>query len=162
MRKILLMILVFVVSLSLSGVATAAALKPPANICLDTGAGLIYSLVVKPGSAIKMQDGTQKFYSIQGALLTPSAALFGAAVGSGYMEGSVFHFTLTGTWNLSGTAHWMQGEGYWDVVSHTGTMYAYFTTSGNWTFTLSQVPCTDYDILNQGLGAEGSPLLGPK
>ena len=75
------------------------------------------------------------------------------------MEGNVFHFTLTGTYNLTGTAYFIQGEGFWDVIAHTGTMYAYISATGNWTFTLSQVPCTDYDILFLGSGAEGSPLL---
>ncbi len=160
MKKIVSTMLVFVVSLSLVGMAMAAGPKPPASICLDTGASVIMILGVKPSAAIKMQDGAQKFYSIQGALISlPIPQIFCAAVGSGYMDGDIFHFTLTSTWNNSGTANWMQGEGYWNVTAQTGTMYAYFTVTGNWTFTLTPAPCTDYDLLFQGSGAEGSPFL---
>jgi hypothetical protein len=160
MKKIVLIVLVFTVCLSLAGVAMAVVPKPPASICLDTGAAVVFSLVVKPSSAIKMLDGTQKFWSIQGALLSPGVDF--PVIGSGYIEGNVFHFTLNGTYNITGTANWIQAEGFWDVIAHTGTMYIYITASGNWTFPLSQVPCTDYDILFLGSGAEGSPLLPPK
>lgn len=160
MKKILSTILAIVVSLSLAGVAMAAAPKPPASICLDTSSLVIFSLATKATGNIKMEDGAQKFYSIQGAYLAPS--VYFPVVGSGYMEGNIFHFTLTGTYNVSGTPNWIQAEGFWNVTAHTGAMYAYITASGNHTYTLSQVPCTDYDILFLGSGAEGSPLLPRK
>jgi hypothetical protein len=158
MKKIVLTMLVFVVSLSLAGVAMAAAPKPPANICLNAGAGGVYALVVKPSSTIKFLDGTQKFYSIQGAII---ASVNMPVVGAGYMEANVFHFTFNATYDLSGTPYFVQVEGFWDVVALTGTAYQYISATGNHTDSLTKVDCTSYDIVySQENG--GSPYLPSK
>ncbi|MGZ3880231.1 MAG: hypothetical protein ACXVBF_02780 [Flavisolibacter sp.] len=165
MKKIVLTMLVFVVSLSLTGVAMAAAPKPPASFCLDTATGGVgtmgvLALVVKPSSTIKFLDGTQKFYSIQGALIDPS--IYGPLVGSGYMEGNIFHFTFSTTYFYSGYTDFWQMEGFWDVIAHTGTLYGYQSFGGasfSYTFSLTQVPCTNYQILSEGSEPEGSDVL---
>jgi hypothetical protein len=165
MKKILLTILVFVVSLSLAGVAMATAPKPPASICLQASSSF-YVFAVKPVGNLKMLDETEKFYSIRGAIIaTPTLNM--PLVGSGYVEGNVFHFTFNSTYNLSGTPYYVQAEGFWDVIAQTGTMYAYISLSGNWTWALSAVPCTGQVIVySQELGAalsnEGSPFAPSK
>ena len=141
-----------------SSLAMAAAPKPPANICLNNSSGSVFSIVVKPSSTIKMSDGTQKFYSIQGAVI---ASVNMPLVGAGYVEGTVFHFNFNGTYNISGTPYFFQMEGFWDLIAKTGTMYAYISATGNWVWTLSQVSCTDYDIL-YSQEAGGSPFVPSK
>jgi hypothetical protein len=162
MKKIILIVLVFIVSLSLAGVAMALPPKPPASICLDTTGGGntmgVLALVVKPSSTIKFSDGTQKFYSIQGALVD-SPAVYSPLVGSGYMEGNIFHFVFNSTYNLSGTPYFIQGEGFLDVMAHTGTSNVYISFTGNHNYPLTQVPCTNYEILSEGSEPEGSDLL---
>ncbi len=155
MKKIVSTMLVFVVSLSLVGVATAAALKPPASICLSAGGVGVYVLGVKPSSAIKMSDGTQKFYGIRGAIIAPGGDPTMPIVGAGYMVANVFHFSFNGTYDTSGAAEWVQAEGFWDVVSLTGTVHQYISAGpSNITNALSQVSCTGYDIVySQGDGA---------
>ncbi len=159
MKRILLTILVSVLSLSLAGVATAAPPKPPKSLCINTccSGGGVFALVVKPSASIKMLNGTQKFYSIQGANI---ADINMPVVGAGYMEGNTFHFTLNSTYNSSGTPYFIQEEGFWDVISKTGTMYAHFSAGANYTYSLSEASCTDQDILYRQED-EGSPLATP-
>jgi len=166
MKKILSTILVFVVSLSLAGVAMAAAPKPPASLCLNAGAGGVYALALKPGKNIKMLDETEKFYSINGAIIVAGIALYMPLVGSGYVEGNVFHFTFNSTYNLSGTPYYVQAEGFWDIIAMTGSAYVYISATGNHSYSLSQVSCTDQVIAySQESGAaslnERSPFLPP-
>jgi len=155
MKKLLLITLVFVVSLSLAGVALAArgGPRPPASICLNAvGYGVIFALLNKPAGNIVMSDGTEKFYSIQGAFME-----FGCnfpVLGSGYVEGNVFHFTLDGTYAHYGPIYFLQAEGFWDVVAHTGNAYVHYSFGTDYNFTLQQVPCTGENIVysqeNQG------------
>ncbi len=166
MKKILSTILVFVVSLSLVGAAMAAAPKPPKSICLNTlGTTAVYVLYMKPGGNIKMSDETEKFYSIYGAIIAlPTLNM--PLVGSGYVEGNVFHFTFNSTYHFLVTPYYVQAEGFWDVIANTGTMYAYISATGNWAWTLQAVPCTDQVVAySQESGAallnEGSPFAPP-
>ena len=164
MKKIVLIMLVFVVSLSLAAVAMAVAPKPPASICVHVfGPGLeagVYALAVKPGPNIKLADGTQKFYSIQGALIDLSP-VYSPVVGAGYMEGNIFHFTLNTTYHYSGTPNFIQWEGLWDVIAKTGSMYGYFSISGSrYSLTLEQVDCTGEVIVYSEENAR-SPYLLP-
>ncbi len=155
MKRILSTVLVFVVSLSLAGVAMALPPRVPATICLNaaTGGG-VYALLIKPSGNIRMLDGPEKFYSIQGAIVVPG--LFMPLSGSGYMVegGPVFHFSFNSTYNISGTPYFVQAEGFWDVVAKAGAAYTYISATGNHTYSLSAVSCTGYDILysqeNQG------------
>ena len=147
-----------------SSLAMAVAPKPPASFCLDTtGGGIttgILAFVVKPSSNIKFLDGTQKFWSIQGALIDPP--IYSPLVGSGYMEGNIFHFTFSITYYYSGYTNFYQTEGFWDVIAHTGTLYAYQSFGGasySYTFSLTQVPCIDNEILSEGSEPEGSDVL---
>ncbi len=144
MKRMLSTMLVFVFSLFLVGTAMAAAPKPPASLCLNAGGGGIWVLVVKPSSSIKMEDGAQKFYGIQGGII---GSVSMPLVGSGYMEGGVFHFTFNSTYNSSGTPYFIQAGGFWDVTALTGSLYAYYSFSGNHSGPLSQLPCTDYETL---------------
>jgi len=160
MKKILLTILVFVLSLLLANVAMPAAPKPPASICLYDG-NTYYAFVVKSSGSIKMFDGTRKFYSIQGAIMAGSSPNM-PLVGSGYVEGNVFHFVFSTAYNLSGTPYFGQGEVFWDLIAETGTAYVYISLSGNNTFSLTQVACTQLEIVYSGesgaaLPNEGSP-----
>jgi len=117
MKKIVSTMLVSVVSLTLAGLAMAAAPKPPASICLDLGVGAVYCLAMKSSSAVKMSDGTQKFYNIQGAIV--SGATW-PIVGSGYIEGTVFHFSVNGAYNNSGTPQWVQQCTLMSVLAEIG------------------------------------------
>jgi len=147
MKKIVSAMLVFVVSLSLGGLAMAAASKPPASFCLNAGSLGVYVLVVKPSSSIKMSDGVQKFYSLQGAIIAIGNHPTMPLIGSGYMAGNVFHFTFNSTYDNSGIPAWVQAEGFWDVITHTGTVHQYVSIGSNITSALSQVLCTGSDIV---------------
>jgi hypothetical protein len=163
MKKILPTILVFVVSLSLAGVAMAIAPNPPRNICLYAGSGGVYAFLVKPMGNINFFDGMQKFYSIQGAII---AAVNMPIVGSGYVEGNVFHFVFNSTYNISGTPYFVRAEGFWDLVALTGSAYVYDSATGNWINSLSEISCTataiSYSQKSKAASLnEGSPYLPP-
>jgi hypothetical protein len=169
MNKILSIIVVFVVSLSLAGVAVALPPRAPTTICLQTvNTATVYVLVMKPGTNVRLSDGVMKFYDIQGAIITspgPSGINMPLA-GSGYVEGNVFHFTFDSTYHIDNTPYFVQAEGLWDVVAKEGTMYAYISISGNFAWSLQQVSCTDQVVLyseesEAGLLNEESPFLPP-
>ena len=142
MKKILLITLVFVVSLSLAGVSMAAAPKPPATICFNTMESQSeFSLLIKPMGNIKMSDGTEQFYSIQGVYYDPTNGA-AAVSGSGYMDGSVFHFSLNATYTWQGTAGSFQADGYWNVETKTGPIYSVWNSTVHFTWSLVQVYCT--------------------
>ncbi len=142
MKRILLTILVFVVSLSLTGVAIAASPKPPATICFNTTESTSqFSLLIKPMGNIKMSGGPEKFYSIQGLYFDATNGP-AALSGSGYMDGSVFHFSLNATYTFEGTAGFFQADGYWDVDAKTGPIYSLWNNTVHYSWTLVQVSCT--------------------
>ena len=123
MKKLLFVILVFILSFSSVGVAMAAS-KPPPKICLNWSTTLFTTVLsIKPfGGNITITSGEKiKFYAIHGELTNGSD--FSAPVaGSGHMDGDVFHFSLTGStlW-IDGNIWTFQFEGFWDVVNDTGT-----------------------------------------
>ncbi len=144
MKKILLITLVFVFSLSLAGMAAARAkaYKPPATICFNIMEGdSEFSLLIKPMGNIKMSDGPVKIYSVQG-LYYDSTNGPGTVIGSGYMDGSIFRFSVNGVYTWQGLAGFFQGDGYWNVDTKTGPMYPFFDAKTHGTWSLVEVPCT--------------------
>ncbi len=123
MKKHLLVTLIFVVSLSLAGVAMAgsAAKQPPTVSCWDWGVFRTV-LSIKPFSGnIAISEGTTKFYAIHGELSNGSS--FSAPVsGTGHMTGNIFHFSLTGTGQDGNTGRiWTyQILGFWSAVEQKG------------------------------------------
>ncbi len=145
MKKIIPALLVFVVSLSLAGVAIAASPKPPATICFSTVEnqfGSQFFLLIKPMGNIKMPGGPMKFYSIQGMYIDSINATGGVAVsGSGYMDGSFFRFSINVTYTWQGNAGFLQADGYWDVDTKTGPVYTYWHNTNRYNWTLAEVSC---------------------
>ncbi len=142
MKKILLTILVFVLSLSLAGIAIAASPKPPASICFNIAENQNeFSFLIKPMGNIKMSGGPAKFYSIQGVFFDPANDGPAAVSGSGFMDGDVFRFSLNTTYRFQNLAGFGQIDGYWDVVAKTGSMYTYWNSTVRFIWTLVQVSC---------------------
>jgi hypothetical protein len=120
MKKIFLAVLVFALSLSLAGVAMAAAPKPPANICLGWS-GLTGVLYIKASGNTTSSVGKVKFYTIVGEI-TNSGSYSAPATGTGHMKGNVFHIGITGFNKYVDGRVWLYIlEGFWDVVNKTGT-----------------------------------------
>ena len=145
MKKIISTMLVFVFSLSLAGVAIAASPKPPANICFTTveSPNVELSLLIKPMGNIKMSGGPEKFYSIQGLYYDPTEGP-AAVIGSGYMDGSVFHFSLNGIYTWQGLAGYFQADGYWNVDTKAGPIYTFWDSTTHVTWSLVEVSCTEH------------------
>jgi len=160
MKKILLTVIVLVYICSLAVPAMAATVKVPKSMCLNIQNTMWYlTLATKPGGSVKMQDGTMKFYDIQGSFFYGN--IFLPVAGSGYVKNDMFHFTIQAgvydgvhVWNFS-------AEGGWNLTTATGGMYAVFLRPGNayeefWT--LQQISCSDVTILtsepSSGAGLE--------
>jgi hypothetical protein len=97
MNKILSIIVVFVVSLSLTGVAAALPPRAPTTICFSTVEnefGSEFSLLIKPMGNIKMSGGPV-VYSIQGVYFDPAIVPQQFQVRGIWMEVFfIFHLTL--------------------------------------------------------------------
>ena len=120
MEKLISIMLVFVVSLALAGVAMAAKPAPAAVSCWDWSNGFKTVLSIKPWSGnIAISGGTIKFYAIHGEVSNGSS-LSAPVSGTGHMEGNIFHFSLTGTSLVSGRVWTYEFEGFWDVVNKIG------------------------------------------
>ncbi len=145
MKKILSTMLVFIVSLSLAGVAIAGSPKPPANICFNTveNQNVEFSLLIKPMGTIKMSGGPEKIYSVQGLYYDPTSGT-GTVVGSGYMDGSVFRFSLNAVYTWQGLAGYFQADGYWNVDTKAGPIYTFWDSTTHVTWSLVEVSCTEH------------------
>ena len=120
MKKLISIMLVFVVSLSLAGVAMAAKPAPAAVSCWDWSNGFKTVLSIKSWSGnIAISGGTIKFYAIHGEVSDGSS--YSAPVsGTGHMVGNIFHFSLTGTSMKEGRVWTYELSGFWDVVNQNG------------------------------------------
>jgi len=118
MEKLISIMLVFVVSLALAGVAMAAKPAPAAVSCWDWSNGFKTVLSIKPWSGdIAISGGKIKFYAIHGEVLVDSDSA--PVSGTGHMQDNIFHFSFTGTFHL-GRVWTYEFVGFWDVVSKTG------------------------------------------
>jgi len=123
MKKLLLVTLFLILSVSLVEVAMATS-KPPAKLCLHWSPQNFYSVLsIKSfgGNVTIFGEEKIKYYAIHGEATNQGS--FSAPVsGTGHMDGDIFHFSLTGS------AEWTDGrvwsyhiEGFWNVVNNTGT-----------------------------------------
>ncbi len=142
MKKIISTMFVFVLSLSLAGAVMAASAKPPASICFTSPEHpeKVFALVIKATGSITMSGGSVKFYSIQGFYYDPDNDM-AAVAGSGYMDGTVFHFSLHATYTWHYAAGSIQIDATWDVVANTGTMYSFWNSNNHQSWTLTKVSC---------------------
>ena len=88
-----------------------------------------------------------KFYDIQGIFSEGPASA--PLDGSGYMDGDVFRFHLTGVLSAGSNATTITAEVYYDVIQESGTMNIMFATVGSVglrTWPLEAMPCTDVTI----------------
>ena len=125
MKKILFAFLVAVFSFSLAGASMAAGIKVPKSMCLRVEGPLpqpVITIATSKGGSVKIAaNETVAFSSFQGVLLDPNSAAPIPIQGSGYVKGSVFHFTFTGTYRFNDIRTWtIAGEGLWDLASGTG------------------------------------------
>ena len=118
MKKLISIMLVFVVSLALAGVAMAAKPAPAAVSCWDWSNGFKTVLSIKPWSGdIAISGGKIKFYAIHGEV---SVGSYSAPVsGTGHMQDNIFHFSFSGTLS-SGRIWTYEFVGFWDVVDKIG------------------------------------------
>jgi hypothetical protein len=122
MKKLILVVLVFVFSVSSVGVAMAAS-RPPTKICLDWSPDILFTVLsIKSfGGNITISGEKIKFYAIHGEASNQSD--FSVPVsGTGHMDGDIFHFSLTGSglW-VDGRLWSLLCEGFWNVLNQTGT-----------------------------------------
>ncbi len=123
MKKILLITLVLVISLSLTGAAMARARGPKVAplTCLSWTMGSFKTVLsIKPWSGNIAVFGEKiKYYAIHGEL--SNGFDFSAPLtGTGHLDGNIFHFSLISVGQYAGFLDTVHFEGYWDVVSQTG------------------------------------------
>ncbi len=104
MKKILIGLTALSLVLFLAAGATAKAPAPPKNLCLQLGGGFDYvkfSLVLKMAGTINTASGPVKFYTISGEMTNGSTQSV-PVTGTGHMNGTKFHFSLTGSCQPTG------------------------------------------------------------
>jgi hypothetical protein len=115
--------------LLLGAAPAAAALKPPATLCLDLqggGGGILAALTLKPfGAKVPLAAGKERFYEVLGAVRLNEDPVEGIPVsGSGHLDEEVLHLSITGG-NFSGAFLTFRSAVYevrWNLVSRTGTV----------------------------------------
>jgi hypothetical protein len=125
MKKIPFVFLVAVLSLSFVGTSMAAGFKVPKNMCLRlAGPGLqpVITIAISKGGTVQITANEKvAFNSFQGVILDDNITGPIPIQGSGYVKGSVFHFTFTGTYLFNDIRTWtIAAEGQWDLASGTG------------------------------------------
>jgi len=120
MKRLVMILLVLVLSLSLAGVAPAATPKIKSQECLDVATGFAtVSMGIKAGVTIKKASGKVKFYAINGEFTNHLGGFSAPLVGTGHMTGTVFHFsaTCTGLWPGTAFVITYSMEAEWDLAN---------------------------------------------
>jgi len=134
MKKILIALTALSLVLFLAAGAAAKAPAPPKNLCLQLSAitYVKFSLVVKLAGTINTASGPVKFYTISGEHFWPLGGTNHSVpvTGTGHMNGTKFHFTLTGSYkNSSIISTFDASSGDYDVVTHTGNLFVRWINS---------------------------------
>ena len=154
MKKILIGLTALSLVLFLAAGAAAKKPAPPKNLCLQftTLDYVKFSLVVKMAGTINTASGPVKFYTISGEHFW-SAVSSVPITGTGHMNGTKFHFTLTGSYNNFGVISTFDASSVdYDVVTHTGTVFVRFINDN------SVDPSFLYDIGATDCKASAIPL----
>jgi hypothetical protein len=109
--------------------APAAALKPPATLCLDLqggGGGILAAVTLKPfGAKLRLADEKERFYQVAGTVRLNEDPVEGIPVsGSGHLDDEVLHLSVGGG-SFSGAFQTFRSAEYevrWNLVSRTGTV----------------------------------------
>jgi len=145
MKRSVMVILVLVLALSLAGPAPAATPKIKSQQCLNIAGGWsTLSMAIKPFGVVKKASGNVKFYAIHGEFTNFLAGTSTPVTGTGHMNGTKFHFSVTGSvWDPSATdtlVYTMMAE--WDLANTAAQtinfrlLYNSGDTSFNHTFTV--------------------------
>lgn len=123
--------------------ASAASVKPPKALCFNFNTvGTNWALTTKAVGKVTTAGGTVATYDVS------AAADYGSPwSGSGIMQGSVLHATLSSRVGGSGNYH---ADILWDTVTSTGTANYSIDLDGGGSFhysvTLSPVDCSTVTI----------------
>jgi hypothetical protein len=117
MRRAIIFTMILV--LALAGAALAAGPKVPKTVCLQIAGpgGFILSMAIKTAGTVKKGSGPVKFYSINGEF-NNVGVVSTPVVGTGHMNGNIFHFSASGTGFLSGSGNLVYCmEAEWDLTN---------------------------------------------
>jgi hypothetical protein len=137
-KRVLLVLLALALTLSLAGVASAAAPKVPKTLLLiESSSNWNLILVTKLTATVKTAAGPVKIYAINGEQFVPNEAGLESLpiVGTGHVnDQGVFHFSVTGSAqnNQFDTDLWTYHvEGKLTLATSTGTyMWQNFSSAG--------------------------------
>ena len=152
MKKIVLIMLVFALSLYFTTFALAASKTvPPASICMKDSFGYSYVLVIKLAGTVTMSGKPMNFYNINGAYYMGTAS--DALSGTGDVKGTEFHFSCAGSSEWNSEFWTVLVEAFWDLADTTnpvGTVtWRQITNTGTnivESETLSLVNCSTLDL----------------
>jgi hypothetical protein len=162
-----LTLLVFLLSFFLVGSAVAATPKPPAIACFkwDTmGFATMISTKVAT-KTIQTATSSVKFYSVIGETLPIGGSGF-PVVGSGHMNGDVFHFSFSGSIGNAASFYTLTAEGKWNTSTASGTIsyrIVGLEINKHGHHALISIPCTDPAVA-QPYSTDSNPsvLFGAK
>jgi hypothetical protein len=128
MKRTLILLMILGLSLGLAAPAPAAAPKVPTSLCFHWGdLDDTTSLVIKKGSSVTMTSGKVSYYNLSGKHLIPrDTPITVPLIGTGYVQGNVFHFSFTGAAAFDAGSglqtHSLSVDGSWDLVAYTGSI----------------------------------------
>jgi len=171
MKRIFLMFLAIAFSSTLGGAATAGRIKVPKEICFtitSASPGIYFSLGAKSSGSVKYADKQKvKFYALQGIFDNQQDGIISNVDGSGYMDGNLFLFRLSGSYYYSGEweTHTIQGSLVMSTDPPFGNMNVFFNNDDpdNWwvLHTIQGMPCDAMDMPEVILSApEAVPPAG--
>jgi hypothetical protein len=116
MRRAIILGMILV--LALAGAALAAGPKVPKAVCLQIAgpSGFILSMIIKTSGTVKKASGPVKFYSINGEF-NNVGVVSTPVVGTGHLNGNIFHFSASGTGFYSGSSVVYCMEAEWDLTN---------------------------------------------
>ena len=168
MKRTLLILMALMLSLSLTTGALAAGGSAPKNLCLKWDPySEIDSLSIKKLGAVPTSANSVTYYSISGThIYTPDPSnRCIPLVGTGYMLGSEFHFSYTGSVLQESTFWFLTVGGHVNIGTGVGSLTMRYTWTNavpaELTITITVVPC-DQNPAPQAFPAEQQALDLPR
>jgi len=158
MKRTLIFLMILGLSLCLTAPAPAAAPRVPTSLCFEWGVlEDTTSLVIKKGSSVTMASGNVSYYNLSGKHLIPRATpITVPIIGTGYVQGNVFHFSFTGAAAFDAGSglqtHSLSVDGSWDLVAHTGSINYHWSLPTDGIEAINAVDCKTVSSL-QAAGA---------
>ncbi len=120
MKKIFQAVLVMLCIFVLAAPAMAGKQKPPKSFCFASGL-TAWCMMTSKGGKTKFSGGEQKVasYDIQGLVILPDTPYPIPCSGAGYMNGSMFVFSCSGTYPLEDEVATINTMGVWSIGSES-------------------------------------------